>query len=694
MKKYLTIGCLLMSMGLASAHTHKVSTAEQMNNLAEELAPGDTLLMRNGTWKDAHIVLKRMHGTAAAPIVVIPETLGGASLEGTSSIRFSGDYIQVKGLKFVNGGLDKGYVIEFRTSKDDYANNSTVTECVVDDYNPAVKTNQSSYVSLWGKNNTVSNCYLAHKRNKGVTLVVWPENDRSDDNHHHIFHNYFGPRPALGSNGGETIRIGTSFVSKRNSRTLVEENLFDRCSGEVEIISIKSCENVIKNNTFVGCEGGLTLRHGDRNHVIGNIIDGQNRPGTGGIRIINAGHVVEDNLIIGTGGDGFRSALTVMNGIKNSPLNGYDQVVDVTVRHNTIFDCNAAIGLCVGAGERARDMMPKNLLMQQNLVYCPQGESLITTLQQGADIHWDRNMIEGPQGATAASVPAKLTFVKWHGYQLPVSDSVGVLDLMNKHYLTPSEVGASWYRKALMSNHPAVHHNMVLTAGKNVLYDAVKKAQCGDTITLKPGEYVNTKRIKINKRIMIRSLYGQTNSASDKKAILVFGGEKNTVVGFEIQGGRLTLQGLTLQGIYKDLQAKYAITTAKTACKNYILDIESCDFSHFSQTDGGAVFKAYPNSFADSIIVRNSSFVDNYRGFSINAEKDLKGRYNAEHVYIENCFFNEIQDFAVDYRRLGLDESTVGGTFVFTKCILRSVDHPKSLLHYQGIKKVRVDFIR
>jgi len=239
---------------------------------------------------------------------------------------------------------------------------------------------------------------------------------------HHIYHNYFGPRPALGSNGGETLRIGTSFVSKRNSRTLVEENLFEKCSGEVEIISIKSCENTIKNNTFVACEGGLTLRHGDRNHVIGNIIDGQNHPATGGIRIINAGHVVENNII--------------------------------------------------------------------------------------------------------------------------------------------------------------------LTASENGLRDAVKKAQSGDTITLKPGEYVNTKRIKIDKNLTIRSLASQTTQNIDKNTQLVFGGSDSTIVGFEIQ------------------------------------------------------------------------------------------------------------DYAVDYRRLGMDESTIGGSLVFTKCILRSVDHPTSLLHYQGIKKVKIEFIR
>ncbi len=47
------------------------------------------------------------------------------------------------------------------------------------------------------------------------------------------------------------------------SRTNIHHNYFERCSGEVEIVSIKSGDNQINNNTFYECEGGLVLRHGE-----------------------------------------------------------------------------------------------------------------------------------------------------------------------------------------------------------------------------------------------------------------------------------------------------------------------------------------------------------------------------------------------------------------------------------------------
>ena len=63
-------------------------------------------------------------------------------------------------------------------------------------------------------------------------------------NFHRIDHNHFGYRPPLNRNGGETIRVGYSHQSMTNSGTPVERNLFDRCDGEIEIISSKLCENI------------------------------------------------------------------------------------------------------------------------------------------------------------------------------------------------------------------------------------------------------------------------------------------------------------------------------------------------------------------------------------------------------------------------------------------------------------------
>src|SRR5205823_7447134 len=117
------------------------------------------------------------------------------------------------------------------------------------------------FVHLYGADNRMDHCYLAGKTSESPTLQIEAE---GQPNYHRIDHNHFGPRPPLGRNGGETMRVGYSGQSMRNSGTLVESNLFDRCDGEIEIISSKSCGNIYRFNTFLDCAGMLTLRHGNR----------------------------------------------------------------------------------------------------------------------------------------------------------------------------------------------------------------------------------------------------------------------------------------------------------------------------------------------------------------------------------------------------------------------------------------------
>ena len=89
-------------------------------------------------------------------------------------------------------------------------------------------------------------------------MAVRLNTEESQENHHRIDHNYFGHRPILGSNGGETLRIGTSHYSMSNSFTVVEDNYFDRCDGEEEIISNESGGNVFRRNVFFESRGTLT----------------------------------------------------------------------------------------------------------------------------------------------------------------------------------------------------------------------------------------------------------------------------------------------------------------------------------------------------------------------------------------------------------------------------------------------------
>ena len=155
--------------------------------------------------------------------------------------------------------------------------------------------------------------------------------------------------PYFGANGAETIRIGTSDWSMYNSNCIVEYNYFEECDGEIETISNKSCENIYRYNTFYKSAGTLTLRHGNRCDVYGNYFFGANKESTGGVRIIGENHKVWNNYFANLTGGGYWSALSMVNGVPDSPLNRYFQVKNAVVAFNTFV--NNSDNLDIGTGK-------------------------------------------------------------------------------------------------------------------------------------------------------------------------------------------------------------------------------------------------------------------------------------------------------------------------------------------------------
>jgi len=382
-----------------SAKSYKVENQSQYKEKVKDLLPGDTLILANGIWNNCQLVFKG-NGEKGKYIYLAAETPGKVTLEGTSCLRLSGQWLHISGLVFIKGFTPKKTIIDFRTSSKDNAYNCVLTNCVIDKYNQLAKDSTDHWIEVWGKKNTIEYCYFGGKTNGGTTLVVWPNDSSSTNNDHHIYRNYFAYRPVLGVNGGETIRIGTSQVCTNSSASIVEGNYFERCNGEIEIISNKSGDNKYLNNTFYECEGCLTLRHGNRATVSGNWFIGNEVKGTGGVRVINEGHLIYNNFFYKLRGDNFLSSLAIMNGIPNTPANGYLQIKNVVVSNNTFYDCAFPWAFCVGFGERNRIARPEGVLLLNNLIYSPKTSELIKKFDNSDGIKMDNNLLIGSSGVS------------------------------------------------------------------------------------------------------------------------------------------------------------------------------------------------------------------------------------------------------------------------------------------------------
>ena len=198
---------MLLTLALpAKAEHYFVRNQNEYAHALKQIEAGDIIILANGEWRDFELVITGKGGKDK-PITVISEQAGKVFLTGQSSLRIGGEYILVTGLVFKDGYSPRGEVISFRRNKQDQARNSRVTEMVIDNFSKPDRYESDYWVGMYGRNNRFDHNHLVGKTNKGVTLAVRLDSEESRENGHRIDHNYFGPRPPLGSNGGETLRI-------------------------------------------------------------------------------------------------------------------------------------------------------------------------------------------------------------------------------------------------------------------------------------------------------------------------------------------------------------------------------------------------------------------------------------------------------------------------------------------------------
>lgn len=598
------------ALTLALAACSGPISIEKVQDALGKAAPGDTVIVKDGVYADVTLDWAAS-ANADKQVVVRPETPGGAVITGKSELKISGEGLCVASFLFKNCVLDKGSVVEFR-SGDALASGCRLTDCAFDACIPARRDILYGYVQLYGRGNRVDHCSFFGKENLGVTLTVMLNYPDCDDNHHSIDHNWFGPRPVYGSNGAETIRVGTSHQCMQNSRSIIRDNLFERCDGEVEVVSIKSSENEILNNVFYECQGVLALRHGDRNRAEGNLFLGHGVRNTGGIRIVGEDQVIQGNKFIGLKGSRFFSALALMYGVPNSLPNRYIQVKRTIIRDNDFEGC-AAIEFDTGK-DAERTLAP------------------IGTV-------WENNRVS-----------REVTFAE---------PSFGEIS---------AGKGASWF--VPQKKNESESGRTVRVSASEDLADAVASAEPGSIIELTDSLYLLEKCIKVSAPVELRAAEGcsplirSVNRKSDDM-IKICDGARLSISGLHFSGAPTPGRSI----------AKNIISTADNMSAGYSLDLQSCTFSDCGE-GGFFVIRGKKGTFADRVVIRDCKFLDlSGDAVYFAAETDDKGRYSGDDLIIENCLFEHILGTCVNVYRGGSDESTAGPYVYIRDCSFRDASN-------------------
>lgn len=658
----LLVGAIfLLCSALVKAEDFFIDSKASLEKALATVEPGDEIVLKNGVYKDFEIIFSA-RGSEGKPIVLRAEEKGKVLLTGQSSLSLGGAHLVVSGLIFKDGYSPSGAVISYRINKNEIANHSRVTEVVIEDYSKPDKFENDYWVALYGKHNRLDHSYLAGKRNRGVTLAVRLNSKSSIENHHLIDHNYFGYRPELGSNGGETLRIGTSHYSLENSFTQVENNVFERCNGEVEIISVKSGGNIIHGNTFIESRGTLTLRHGNNNVVTNNVFLGNGVHNTGGVRVINANQEVANNLFKSLTGYRFGSGFTVMNGVPNSPQNRYHQVDGANIHHNTFIDVEH-IQFAAGADEE-RSAPPINSKFTNNLLLSQNAPITMSFFDDIKGIKFADNVANYSVESTVQEGFSKISNI---GQTLLEDQEVGKVgaspDIVT---LSRDDVGPSWYAKKQYEVPFDSGREIVVEPGVNTLFNAVAKASDGDTLILQKGNYSEEKTVVIDKTLSIKGV-------SQENVVLL---PQRTALFEIIDNGNLKLAFLSLSGEdAPDAAGNTLLRTQKWGMMtNYRFDMRNVSVLNLNINHSYHFFAAGARSFATSVNIENSEF-SNITGniLLFDKERDDLGIYNVEVLNFSNNHIEQVDGALALIYRGGTDESTFGPKVTFFKNQLERV---------------------
>ncbi len=698
MKSNLLLSCILLLLSACGQSLNQdsiyVQDMAELNVAIKQAKPGTDIIMANGDWQDAEIKLFGK-GTQDAPITLRAETAGKVILGGASNLRLGGEFLIVDGLHFTNGASPSGAVIQYFINGDTLANHCQVNHCVVKDFNKSQRNKQDLWVRFKGRHNQLAYCYLAGKSNRGPTIRVDLAGNQSIKNYHKIIYNHFGPRPPKGGPSAETIQIGDSGTSMAPSHTLVANNLFEQCNGEVEVISSKSNFNEFRNNVFYKSEGSLVTRHGNYCIVDGNYFIGDDTsPHVGGLRLIGTGHWITNNYFYKLRGEIFRGPLAVMNGIKRSPLNRYIQVTDVVVAYNTWVNCRSPWQLGVGSNVDQKDVLPPSeirsetpirTIIANNLIYNATGDSLpIIRYDAINGIEFQRNLInnqgvafEGLNGLEEQDFSMKelednvwvpttglADIEAYRGFEFDQiskdllgnsrtgKHTIGAVNGTNPpkpNLMDLSQYGPDWYDPI-----PTEAESKTYSVGTSAaLIDALVDAKNGDMIELTADQYEINSSIKIDKKIRLQS------ADTANPARLYYSGIAASPA-FEMHPkGQLQLRAVLLTGTGEN----YAFAPLKENMSSlYNLEVEASELSNFAY-----VLRAYRYSFAEKIQFKSTLIRDCLNGLELSSEDEDRGEYNAENVVISQCQFEGVDRNVIDYYRGGYDESTVGGQLMVTE---------------------------
>jgi len=358
-----------------------VSTTAQFKDALSAMNPGDTIWVLNGEYPLGSVKISR-GGSALKPILIKSANLHGAKITGSSAFTLSAiSHLTIEGFDIDIEPMSTIFKMEgcsyVRISRN-YLKMKTLTD-----------TQTSKWITIgdvWtnevcnSHHNRIDHNLFEGKYDSGAWIIIdgshgtvpaISQNDRID-------HNIFRKNTPRMANEKETVRIGVSDLCKLDAFTVVEYNLFEECDGDPEIVSVKSCKDTVRYNTFRRCAGTVCLRQGNNSVVEGNYFFGEgkttvydsNTIGCGGVRVYGLNHKIYNNYFEGLTGYKWDAACTITNGdVTNSSSSNSSHFIpeNIVFAFNTLINNKSDIEIGFN-NNNAYGLAPKNNTISNNII--------------------------------------------------------------------------------------------------------------------------------------------------------------------------------------------------------------------------------------------------------------------------------------------------------------------------------------
>lgn len=323
--KYLTASSVLLFFLLtgisltAFSNTIIVASLPELQRAIDKAVAGDVILLKDGAYNSTDNIVVKCIGTSQKPITIAAQTIGAAEITGSGgiSIQKPAAYVIVRGFKLANAANKNE--IAAGSSFCQFTRN--IFECKGD----------GNYLSVIGNDHQVDYNTFQHKNSMGKFIGVRGTGKQIAERLW-IHHNYFYDFSQQTGNGAEAVQFGLSGFSLSSTNSIFEHNLFEKCDGENELLSVKTSSLTVRYNTVRDCKAHITLRHGNFNKVYGNYF-----VNTPGLRIFGDDHVIYSNYF-----EDCNPAINIGNGgaevADGAPLTSHDRPDRVLIAFNTLVN--------------------------------------------------------------------------------------------------------------------------------------------------------------------------------------------------------------------------------------------------------------------------------------------------------------------------------------------------------------------